>query len=101
LTGPLASGPVFFLPRRELKFLPPAADKFPARRFNRQLKKPFPGRFQPGNGNRGFPFPHIFNDLASLKMAVHPCTTHWLSKNFVFQQPVTLRPRALSARAGA
>ncbi len=48
--------------------------------FNRMLKKPIPGLFQPGNGKRGLPFPHIFNDLWLLKMAVFPCTAHRLSR---------------------
>ncbi len=46
--------------------------KAPQRNLNRLLKKPTPGLFQTGNGKRSFPFPHIFNDGKSLKMAMPP-----------------------------
>jgi hypothetical protein len=38
------------------------------------------GFFNPATENVVSPLPHNFNDLASLKMAVHPCTAHGLSK---------------------
>jgi hypothetical protein len=51
------------------------------------VEKARPWVFQSGNGKRGFPFPHIFNDLPSLKMVMHPCIVHRLLSNRVFQQP--------------
>jgi len=52
------------------------------------LKKPIHGLFQRGAGKVRFSAPFIFNGLAPLKMAAHPCAANRLPKNSVFQQPV-------------
>ncbi len=54
---------------------------------NRILKKSFHGLFQPRKRKTRFPASFIFNGLQPSKMAAHPCATHRLLKNCVFQQP--------------
>jgi len=56
--------------------------------LSRMLKKSIPGLFQPRKWKTRFPTSFIFNGLRPSKMAAHPCTAHWASKNGVFQRPV-------------
>ena len=42
--------------------------------IGRMLKKAVLAFFDAGNRNSDFRLPHVFNELTSLKTAVHPCT---------------------------
>ncbi|WP_419616314.1 hypothetical protein [Thiolapillus sp.] len=46
--------------------------------------------FNHGSGKLGFPLPS-FSMAYSHQWVAHPCATHRLSKNGVFQQPVNSR----------
>ncbi|WP_295367935.1 hypothetical protein, partial [Thiolapillus sp.] len=59
------------------------------------MKKFFHGLFQPRKQKTRFPASFIFNGLKLLKMVAHPCATHRLSKNGVFQQPAANAARVL------
>ncbi len=54
---------------------------------NRMLEKSPHGLFQLRKRKMRFPASFIFNGLQPSKMVAHPCATHRLSKNGVFQQP--------------
>ncbi len=53
----------------------------------RLLKKFLPGHFDTASEKCDFSFPHIFNDLPALKLAVSPCITNRPLKNIHFQLP--------------